>query len=103
MSEIPERPRDTADSSPSAQTRLAIGPARANVRSADAEGRRRNQEARMAKKQKQAKGASKGQKAAKQETRTAPREGVRDPRLPAAGTTLVRPYKGKDHRVTVLQ
>ena len=27
---------------------------------------------------------------------------ARDPRLPAAGTTLVRPYKGKDYRVTVL-
>ncbi len=26
----------------------------------------------------------------------------RDPRLPAAGTTLVRPYKGKDVRVKVL-
>ena len=27
---------------------------------------------------------------------------TRDPRLPAAGTTIVRPYKGKDYRVTVL-
>lgn len=27
----------------------------------------------------------------------------RDPRLPAAGTVLVRPYKGKDFRITVLQ
>lgn len=28
---------------------------------------------------------------------------TRDPRLPATGTTLVRPYKGKDYRVTVLE
>ncbi len=28
---------------------------------------------------------------------------ARDPRLPAPGTVLVRPYKGKDHRVTVLE
>lgn len=27
----------------------------------------------------------------------------RDPRLPAAGTTLVRPYKGKDYAVNVLE
>jgi len=27
----------------------------------------------------------------------------RDPRLPAPGTTLVRPYKGKDYAVTVLE
>lgn len=27
---------------------------------------------------------------------------TRDPRLPAAGTTMVRSYKGKDHRVKVL-
>lgn len=27
----------------------------------------------------------------------------RDPRLPAAGETIVRPYKGKDYRVTVLE
>jgi hypothetical protein len=32
----------------------------------------------------------------------APGAKPRDPRLPAAGTTLVRPYKGKDYRVTVL-
>ena len=30
-----------------------------------------------------------------------PRE--RDPRLPAAGTTLTRTYKGKDHKVAVLE
>ena len=36
--------------------------------------------------------------AAPKETRT--RE--RDPRLPAVGTTMVRPYKGKDIRVKVL-
>ena len=36
---------------------------------------------------------------APKETRTR----TRDPRLPAAGTTLVRPYKGKDYRVTVLE
>ena len=33
----------------------------------------------------------------------APGARPRDPRLPAAGTTLVRPYKGKDYRVTVLE
>ena len=33
----------------------------------------------------------------------APGAKPRDPRLPAAGTTLVRPYKGKDYRVTVLE
>jgi hypothetical protein len=27
---------------------------------------------------------------------------TRDPRLPAAGTTIVRAYKGKEYRVTVL-
>ena len=32
----------------------------------------------------------------------APGAKPRDPRRPAAGTTLVRPYKGKDYRVTVL-
>jgi len=32
----------------------------------------------------------------------APAAKARDPRLPAPGTTLVRPYKGKDYRVTVL-
>jgi hypothetical protein len=31
----------------------------------------------------------------------APRE--RDPRIPAAGTTLVRPYKGREYRVEVLE
>jgi hypothetical protein len=32
----------------------------------------------------------------------APRTRERDPRLPAVGTTIVRPYKGKDVRVKVL-
>ena len=32
----------------------------------------------------------------------APRTRERDPRLPAVGTTIVRPYKGKDIRVKVL-
>lgn len=61
---------------------------------------------------KQTKKAGKPSKAA---TRKAPKLAVvrdapaaptarpRDPRLPAAGTTLVRPYKGKDYRVTVLE
>jgi hypothetical protein len=31
-----------------------------------------------------------------------PLPATRDPRLPAAGTVLVRAYKGKEHRVTVL-
>ena len=34
--------------------------------------------------------------------RTPAAERPRDPRLPAAGTVLIRPYKGKDYRVTVL-
>ena len=33
----------------------------------------------------------------------APGTKPRDPRLPAPGTTLVRPYKGQDYRVTVLE
>ena len=45
--------------------------------------------------------AAKAPKAARRGA--APRKGARDPRLPAAGTTLVRPYKGKDVRVTVLE
>lgn len=32
-----------------------------------------------------------------------PKVRERDPRLPAAGTTLTRTYKGKEHRVTVLE
>lgn len=57
---------------------------------------------------KQAKKAGKARKTPKQRTPAraekatrAPRE--RDPRLPAAGRTLVRPYKGKEIRVTVLE
>ena len=63
--------------------------------------------ANMAKKQ-TTKKAGKTRKTPKQRTPAraekatrAPRE--RDPRIPAAGTTLVRPYKGKDVRVTVLE
>jgi hypothetical protein len=40
-------------------------------------------------------------KAKDAKTERAPRP--RDPRLPAAGTVLVRPYKGKDYRITVLE
>lgn len=57
-------------------------------------------------KQPKAKNAGKARKAPKsapvaaapKPTRTA----ERDPRLPAVGTTIVRPYKGKDIRVKVL-
>jgi hypothetical protein len=57
-------------------------------------------------KQPKAKNAGKPRKAPKsvpvaaapKSTRTA----ERDPRLPAVGTTIVRPYKGKDIRVKVL-
>ena len=57
-------------------------------------------------KQPKAKNAGKARKAPKsapvaaapKSTRTA----ERDPRLPAVGTTIVRPYKGKDIRVKVL-
>ena len=45
--------------------------------------------------------AAKVRKAAKRTT--APRKQERDPRLPAAGTVLKRPYKGKEIRVTVLE
>jgi len=31
-----------------------------------------------------------------------PKARERDPRLPAAGTTIVRPYRGKEHRIKVL-
>jgi len=57
----------------------------------------------MAKKTKSAgktRKAPKVAKAARAPKDAKPRE--RDPRLPAAGTVLVRPYKGKDYRVTVL-
>jgi hypothetical protein len=57
---------------------------------------------------KQTKKAGKARKTPKQRTPAraekasrAPRE--RDPRIPAAGTVIVRPYKGKDVRVTVLE
>lgn len=61
----------------------------------------------MAKKQKQTKPVGKARKspktapaAAAPKAPRAPRE--RDPRLPAAGTTLVRKYKGQDFKVAVL-
>lgn len=58
-------------------------------------------------KKQQTKNAAKSRKAPKSAPAAvapkATRERVRDPRLPAAGTTLVRPYKGKDYRVTVLE
>jgi hypothetical protein len=58
-------------------------------------------------KQKQTKKAGSPRKASKTSTTAkaakAPRTKERDPRLPAAGTTLVRPYKGKEIRVKVLE
>lgn len=33
----------------------------------------------------------------------APAAGPRDPRLPAVGSTMLRPYKGKEYRVEVLE
>ena len=57
-------------------------------------------------KQSKSKNAGKARKAPKSATvAVAPKETrtrARDPRLPAAGTVLTRPYKGKDYRVTVL-
>ena len=61
------------------------------------------------KKQKQpkTKNAGKPRKAPKPGTPVpvplAPRARERDARLPAAGTVLTRPYKGKDYKVTVLE
>jgi hypothetical protein len=59
----------------------------------------------MAKKQKSTK-AGNSRKASKvpatARTPKAPRTRERDPRLPAAGTTLTREYKGKTIRVSVL-
>ena len=58
---------------------------------------------------KQTKNAGKARKAPKTRTPVAPAPNdartprERDPRLPAAGTVLVRPYKGKDYKVTVLE
>ena len=57
-------------------------------------------------KQTKTKNAGKARKALKSApVAVAPKEArtrERDPRLPAAGTVLTRPYKGKDYRVTVL-
>ncbi|MCC6741676.1 MAG: DUF2924 domain-containing protein [Planctomycetia bacterium] len=57
-------------------------------------------------KQPKAKNAGKARKAPKSApVAAAPksmRTAERDPRLPAVGTTIVRPYKGKDIRVKVL-
>ena len=58
---------------------------------------------------KQTKSAGKARKAPKTRTPVAPAPSsartprVRDPRLPPAGTVLVRPYKGKEHRLKVLE
>ncbi len=41
--------------------------------------------------------------AAKRSTKTAKPKGARDPRLPAPGSTLVREYKGRTIRVSVLE
>jgi hypothetical protein len=58
------------------------------------------------KKQKQTKKAGSSRKAPKTPAAAlppkTPRTRERDPRLPAAGTVLTRPYKGKDLKVTVL-
>jgi hypothetical protein len=58
----------------------------------------------MAKKQTTKKPAGKSRKTPKTAARTdaAPAAKDRDPRLPAAGATLSRTYKGKEYRVTVL-
>jgi hypothetical protein len=59
----------------------------------------------MAKKQTKTKPAGKARTTAKTAARTAARPTAtkdRDPRLPAPGATLVRTYKGKEYRVTVL-
>lgn len=40
---------------------------------------------------------------AARKTEKAPRARARDPRLPAAGKTIVRPYKGREIRVKVLE
>jgi hypothetical protein len=57
-------------------------------------------------KQPKAKNAGKARKASKSAPVAAgprsTRAAERDPRLPAVGTTIVRPYKGKDIRVKVL-
>jgi hypothetical protein len=58
-------------------------------------------------KKQQTKMAGKARKAPKSAPAAAapatPRTRERDPRLPVAGTVLVRPYKGKDYKVTVLE
>lgn len=55
----------------------------------------------MAKKQKSAGKARKTPKAAAAKATPAKAAKPRDPRLPAVGSEIVRPYKGKDYRVTV--
>lgn len=59
----------------------------------------------MSKKQTKTKPAGKARKTPKPAARTAAAPTAtkdRDPRLPAAGATLARTYKGKEYRVTVL-
>ena len=61
----------------------------------------------MTKKQTKSKKAGSPRKATKTpataQTQKTPRTRERDPRLPAAGTVIVRTYKGKEHRVKVLE
>ena len=61
----------------------------------------------MTKKQSKTKGAKKSSKATKAADATvapkAPRERVRDARLPAAGTVMKRTFKGNEIKVTVLE
>ena len=60
----------------------------------------------MTKKQSKTKRAGGSRKATKSaapaRAEKTPKASERDPRLPAAGTTIVRPYKGKEHRIKVL-
>lgn len=60
----------------------------------------------MTKKQSKTKRAGGSRKATKTaapaRAEKTPKASERDPRLPAAGTTIVRPYKGKEHRIKVL-
>jgi len=55
------------------------------------------------KKQTKSKKAGSSRKAEKPTAAKAPRTKERDPRLPAAGTTLTRTYKGKELKVAVLE
>jgi hypothetical protein len=61
----------------------------------------------MAKKQSSKKPSKKTAKAPKVDAAAATpktlKTRARDPRLPAAGTVIIRTYKGKDHRVKVLE